>query len=129
MDELERIKMKKLREIMEKMSVEKVSAPINADSRNFNELLAKYENVVVDFWAEWCAPCRMISPIIEQLAKEYEGRVVFLKVNTEQNPQLAVRFGVTAIPTLIFFKRSKPVDKVVGALPKSELKRWIERNL
>ncbi len=131
MDELEKIRMKKMKELMEKMSGEKnvINSPIHATTANFDELLAKHEFVVVDFWAEWCAPCRMISPVIDELAKEYAGKVVFLKVNTDQNPTLATRFAVAAIPTLIFFRKGKPVDKVIGALPKGELKRWIERNI
>jgi len=85
--------------------------------------------VVVDFWAEWCMPCRMIAPVVEELAKEYAGKVVFGKLNTDENPTIAARYGISAIPTMIFFKKGKPVDQIVGAMPKSELKRWVERNI
>ncbi|WP_290899102.1 thioredoxin [Ferroglobus sp.] len=139
MDELEKIRKKKLMELMKKMSgeggysnkqAEKYpDKPVEVNSGNFDEILKKYENVVVDFWAEWCMPCRMIAPIIEQLAKEYAGRVVFAKLNTDENPQVAARYGITGIPTLIFFKNGKPVDKIIGAYPKGEIERWIKRNL
>ncbi len=136
MDEIERIRQKKMLELIEKLSEKgekkmksQIDHPVKVDSRNFDEVISKNENVVVDFWAEWCMPCRMISPIIEELAKEYSGRVVFAKLNTDENPSLAGRFGITGIPTLMFFKNGRAVDKIVGALPKAELKRWIERNL
>ncbi len=134
MDELELIRQKKIREMMQKMSGEEkpkkvVSSPVNLNSSNFDETLKSNENVVVDFWAEWCMPCRMIAPVVEELAKEYAGKVVFGKLNTDENPTIAARYGISAIPTMIFFKKGKPVDQVVGALPKSELKRWVERNI
>ena len=131
MDELEKIRKKKLMELMRKMTEDKSypNKPIEVNSANFDEVLSKYENVVVDFWAEWCMPCRMIAPIVEQLAKEYAGKVVFAKLNTDENPQIAARYGITGIPTLIFFKNGKPVDKIVGAYPKGEIERWIKRNL
>jgi thioredoxin 1 len=131
MDELERIKRKKLRDMLEKMSRggNKVSEPIKINENNFKKVLSENENVVVDFWAEWCGPCRIVAPVLEELAKEYAGTVVIAKLNTDENQALAARFGISAIPTLIFFKKGKPVDQIVGAFPKSELKRWIDRNL
>lgn len=137
MDELEKIRQKRMVELMQKLGgqgeqqpkQEVIDHPIKVDVGNFDDVLAKHKNVVVDFWAEWCMPCRMIAPIVEQLAKEYAGKVVFAKLNTDENPAIAGRYGITGIPTLIFFKNGRPVDKVVGALPKAELKRWVERNL
>ncbi len=132
MDELEKIRQKKLKELMLKMSGETqkaVSSPVKVDASNFDRVLAENTNVVVDFWAEWCMPCRMIAPIIDELAREYAGKVVFAKLNTDENPSVAARYSISAIPTLIFFKNGKPVDQVVGALPKGELKRWVEKNL
>ncbi len=135
-NELEKIRQKKLQELMKKMGGEEkagetgvVSKPVVATRSNFDEILKKNKYVVVDFWAEWCMPCRMIAPIVEELAKEYAGKVVFAKLNTDENQQIAVRYGISAIPTLIFFRNGKPVDQIVGAMPKSEIKRWIERNL
>lgn len=134
MDELELIRQKKIREMMQKMSGEEkakkvVNSPVKLDSSNFDETIKNNENVVVDFWAEWCMPCRMIAPVVEELAKEYAGKVVFGKLNTDENPTIAARYGISAIPTMIFFKKGKPVDQIVGAMPKSELKRWVERNI
>lgn len=134
MDELELIRQKKIREMMRKMSggeeaKKVVSSPVKLDSSNFDETLKNNENVVVDFWAEWCMPCRMIAPVVEELAKEYAGKVIFGKLNTDENPTIAARYGISAIPTMIFFKKGKPVDQIVGAMPKSELKRWVERNI
>ncbi len=134
MDELEKIRQKKLKELMEKMGGSEVSKPVisepvKATAANFDDILSKHEHVVVDFWAEWCMPCRMIAPIIEELAREYAGKVVFVKLNTDENPRIAARYSISAIPTLIFFRNGRPVDQVVGALPKGEIKRWIERNI
>jgi len=124
MDELEKIRMKKMKELMDKML-----KPIEVDETNFEEIIFKYENVVVDFWAEWCGPCRMIAPIIDELAKEYAGKVVFAKLNVDEAENIAVEYGISAIPTLMFFKRGKPVDMLVGVHPKSEIKKWIDNIL
>ncbi len=91
------------------------------------EVLKSEKPVIVDFWAEWCPPCKILLPIIEELAKEYEGRVKFVKVNIEKANEIAMLFGVQAIPTLIFFEGGSAVEKIVGALPKEELKKIIAR--
>ena len=83
----------------------------------------------VDFWAPWCGPCRVIGPIVEELAPSYQGRAVITKMNVDDNPEVAQKFGVTSIPTLMMFKDGKLVDRVVGAMPKGELQKFIERNL
>ena len=77
--------------------------------------------VVIDFWATWCGPCKIISPIVEELAGEYEGKAAFGKINTDENPDLASRFNIRGIPTLMFFKGGKNVDQLVGAVPKAQL--------
>jgi len=81
--------------------------------------------VVVDFWATWCGPCKMISPIVEELANEYEGKAVFGKINTDENPDLASKFSIRGIPTLMFFKGGKKIDDIVGAVPKAQLEEKI----
>jgi thioredoxin 1 len=83
----------------------------------------------VDFWAPWCGPCRIVGPIVEELAPSFEGRAVITKINVDENPQIAQRYGVTSIPTLMMFKDGKLVDRAVGALPRNELQKFIERNL
>jgi len=83
----------------------------------------------VDFWAPWCGPCRIVGPIVEELAPSYEGRAVITKMNVDDNPEVAQKYGVTSIPTLMMFKGGKLVDRVVGAMPKGELQKFIDRNL
>jgi thioredoxin 1 len=85
--------------------------------------------VLVDFWAEWCGPCRSIAPAIEELAKDYAGKLKVAKVNVDENPMTPSTYAVRGIPTLIIFKNGQPAATQVGALPKSALKSWIEKNL
>jgi thioredoxin 1 len=83
---------------------------------------------VVDFWATWCGPCRMIAPILEQLVDEYEGKVTVAKLDVDANPRAAARFGVRSIPTLLFFKDGKLVDQVIGAVPKSIIEAKLQQH-
>ncbi len=121
LDELEQIREKKLRELKNQMSTPKIEKPIVVSDRNFDQTVKNYPLIVVDCWAAWCAPCRAIAPIVEELAKEYSGKVVFGKLNVDENPETAQRFGVMAIPTLLVMKEGKEVDRVVGMLPKNQL--------
>lgn len=89
---------------------------------NFNEVLLKSEKpVLVDFWAEWCGPCRMLSPVVEELSKEYEGKAVIGKLNVDDNPATAEKYGIMSIPTLLIFKNGKIVEKQVGLVQKNIL--------
>lgn len=97
---------------------------------NFDEILNGTDKlVVVDFWAAWCGPCRAVAPIIEELAKEYEGRAVIGKVNVDDQNEISFRYRIMSIPTIIFFKGGQVVDKVVGAKTREELAQLIDKNL
>ncbi|MEM1943020.1 MAG: thioredoxin [Candidatus Caldarchaeum sp.] len=131
-DELERIKMRKLAEMLSSRppaAQQPVSEPVELTDLSFNDFISKHEFAVVDFWAEWCAPCRAIAPVVKELARQYSGRVVFGKLNVDENPRTAAMFGIMSIPTLIFFKKGKPVDMVVGAVPKRMLETRIAQHL
>nr|4ULX_A Chain A, LPBCA-L89K THIOREDOXIN [synthetic construct] len=103
---------------------------IEVTDENFEqEVLKSDKPVLVDFWAPWCGPCRMIAPIIEELAKEYEGKVKVVKVNVDENPNTAAQYGIRSIPTLLLFKNGQVVDRKVGAQPKEALKERIDKHL
>ena len=121
MDELEQIRKKKMQELMNQMSTPKIDKPIVVSDRNFDQTTKSYPLLVVDCWAAWCAPCRAIAPIVDELAKEYSGKVVFGKLNVDENPETTNKFGVMAIPTLLVMKDGKEVDRVVGVIPKNQL--------
>ena len=97
--------------------------------QDFESVLNGGKPVFVDFWAPWCGPCRIIGPLVEELAPSYTGKAVIAKMNVDDNPQVAQKFGVTSIPTLMMFKDGKLVDRAIGAMPKSELQKFIDRNL
>jgi thioredoxin 1 len=93
------------------------------------DVLSSSKPTVVDFWAEWCAPCRAIAPLVEELSKQYGDRVNFVKLNIDDNPSIPTQFGIRGIPTLILFKNGEVVDQVVGAVPKPQLENLVKKGL
>jgi thioredoxin 1 len=96
---------------------------------SFNEALTQPGLLVVDFWAEWCGPCKMLGPVIEQLANDYDGKAVVGKINVDDEPALAQKYAVMSIPTVMFFKDGKEVDKKIGVMPPQEFVKTLEANL
>ena len=104
--------------------------PITVTDKDFDEKVLKASMpVLVDFWAEWCAPCRMIAPIVEELAQEYDGQIAFAKMEVDTNPETSLKFSIRSIPTLLVCKDGKPVDQVVGAVSKPALKKRLDNAL
>ncbi|HLT81901.1 MAG TPA: thioredoxin [Cyclobacteriaceae bacterium] len=99
---------------------------IELNDSNFDQVVNSDKPVLVDFWAEWCGPCKMIGPLVEELAGEYEGKAVVAKLNVDENPDVTARYGIRNIPTLLVFKNGQIVDKQVGAVPKSVLAQKLE---
>ena len=103
------------------------SATVTLDDSNFDkEVTQSAQPVLVDFWAEWCGPCKMVAPFLDELATDMEGRVTVAKVNIDENPQIPRKYGVRGIPTMILFKGGQVAATKIGALPKSKLYEWVE---
>jgi thioredoxin 1 len=107
-----------------------MSKPVEVNDSNFDQMVLKADlPVLVDFWAAWCGPCRMVAPVVEELANEYEGKINFAKVDVDQNAKTAGRYGIRSIPTLLLFKKGEPVSHIVGFRPKAELKKSLDAAL
>ena len=106
-----------------------MSKPVEITDSNFEKIINSDKPVLVDFWAEWCGPCKMIGPLVEELANEFEGKAIIGKVDVDTNPEVSAKFGIRSIPTLLVFKNGEIVDKQVGAVPKSVLSEKIEMQL
>ena len=120
--ELEELKAKKMASMLkESQDRGRISAPITITDANFSQTVEEHALIVIDCWAAWCGPCRMIAPIIEELAKEYAGKAVFGKLNVDENPQTASRFNIMGIPTLLIVKDGREIDRIVGAAPKPQI--------
>ena len=101
---------------------------VKITDENFEELVINSDKlVIVDFWAEWCGPCKMVSPIVEELSEEYTGKIKVTKLDVDSNPQTAASFGIRGIPTLLMFKDGAAVDQIVGAVPKTTLKERLDK--
>ena len=135
MDELDEIKRKKMEKMMKDMnkppapSIELPDKPVIVTDATMDSMTSAYPLFILDCWAEWCGPCRMIGPVIEQLAAEMKGRAVFGKLNVDQNMQTANKYRISAIPTLMIFKDGKLIDKLVGAYPKPALAAKLQKYL
>ena len=134
MDELEEIKKRKLEQMKEQymkgeknMSENLPNSPVEITDADIDNAVSKYETIVIDCWAPWCGPCRMVAPVIEELAKELHGKIVFGKLNVDENPSTSTKHRIMSIPTLLIFKNGNLVDRLIGAYPKEELKKMLER--
>jgi len=134
-EELGRIRDRMLKDMMKKTETKPESEslladkPIEVNDSSFSDAIRKEGLVVVDCWAAWCGPCRMVGPMIEELAKEYAGKILFGKLNVDQNQRVPLEYQIMSIPTILVFKDGKLVDRIVGAMPKKILEQRITRHL
>ena len=133
MDDLELLRKKKLEELKNryinggsKMEENMPNTPLQVTDADIETHIKKYETIVIDCWAPWCGPCRMVSPVIDELAKDMQGKIVFGKLNVDENQQTSMKYNIMSIPTLLVFKNGEMVDRIVGALPKDALKNKLE---
>lgn len=130
-DELKEIRKRKLQQYKKKfmlggnknMSENMPNTPLEINDADFDSTVKKYNTIVVDCWAPWCGPCRMMGPVIDELAKEMHGKIVFGKLNVDENPSVSMKHQIMSIPTLLVFKNGNLIDRVVGVYPKEELKK------
>jgi thioredoxin 1 len=125
--ELERIREKKLVELREKKQ-ETVNEPVHVTDLNFNEITRKHPLALIDFWASWCGPCQALAPTIEELAREYAGRIFVGKLNVDENPQTAECFQVFSIPTMLIMKNGVEVDRIVGCVQKKYIEAALRKH-
>jgi len=129
--ELEEIRAKKLQELTTKMKGKESpkNGPITLDDANFEETVKKHPLMLIDCWAAWCGPCRIIAPVVEELARDYAGRVTVGKLNVDENPEISMSFGIVSIPTLLIMKGGKEVDRIIGAVPKQFIEEKLQKYL
>ena len=123
-------RMKKLQQILnEKELMKNIKDPLNLDDSSFFQTISKFPLLLVDFWAPWCGPCRMMSPLIDQVGKEYMGKLVVGKVNVDDNPTISRQFGISSIPTLILFKKGQAVNKIIGSVSKNKIDEMVRMHI
>ena len=130
---IEELRKKKMEELKKQlmyrgrnMSEEMPDTPLEVTDADFDDAVKKYNTVVIDCWAPWCGPCRMVGPIIEELAREMQGKIVFGKLNVDENPSVSMKHQIMSIPTMLIFKNGNLIDKLIGAMPKDMLKQKLE---
>ncbi len=122
MDEIEQIRQKRMELLMKKVEARDYPAnPLQATDATFDNLVSQYPLLVVDCWAQWCGPCRTLSPVIDELASELQGKVVFAKLNVDENRMVSSRFAISSIPAMLVFKNGTLVEQIVGAVPKQNI--------
>ncbi len=130
-NELERLRLKKMNDMIKAANQSNngnyPDSPVKVDDQSFDRFVNQYPLVVVDCWAPWCGPCRTVGPIVDELAKDYSGKITFGKLNTDENQSTAMRFGIMGIPTLLVLKNGEEVDRIVGAMPKSTLETKLRK--
>jgi thioredoxin 1 len=134
LDELEDLKRKKMFDLMKKAAEQESkknypTKPVEVTDTTFSDFVNQFPAVVVDCWAPWCGPCRMISPVIEELASDYAGKVVFGKLNVDENPAVASEYGIMSIPTLLFARKGEVIDRLIGAVPRQIIEAKIKQIL
>ena len=135
-DELEEIRKRKMEKLKKQyiyegqnMDENIPNAPIEITDADVDEFIKKYNTIVIDCWAPWCGPCRMVGPVIEELAKEMQGKIVFGKLNVDNNPATSAKHQIMSIPTMLVFKNGEIIDRLVGAMPKEALKQKLDSYL
>lgn len=127
-DELARIREKRKQELMDQMKHSgKPGSVSDVSETNFPQFISTHPFVVVDFWAEWCGPCRRVAPVMDELAKEFAGKVVFGKCNTDENRHIAMEFNISAIPAIMLFRNGQLADRIIGAYPREAIREKIVR--
>ena len=130
-DELREIRERKMEELRKRFDPPASAGDRSHDGililneQNFSDAVSRYPRLIVDFWAPWCGPCRMLAPVIEDLSAEYAGKVQFAKCNTDENQQIAYQFGISAIPALFFFMNGQVINQIAGVLPRPQLEQQI----
>jgi thioredoxin 1 len=123
-------RMKKLQQLInEKELLRNIREPLSLEDTTFFQTINKFPIMLVDFWAPWCGPCRMMSPIIDQIGKDYLGKLVIGKINVDENPLIARQFSISSIPTLMIFKRGKEVNKIIGSVSKNKIDEMVKMHL